>query len=33
VLAGMFDFEIAEDSQHAREAIASYPERERPWVV
>ena len=33
VLAGMFDFEIAEDAQHAREAIASYNERDRPWVA
>ena len=31
VLAGMFDFEIAEDTQHAREAIASYTDRVRPW--
>ncbi len=33
VLAGMFDFELAEDAQHAREAIASYPDRDRPWVA
>lgn len=33
VLAGMFDFELAEDAQHAREAFASYPERDRPWVA
>jgi len=33
VLAGMFDFEIAEDTQHARESIASYNERERPWIA
>jgi hypothetical protein len=33
VLAGMFDFEIAEDTQFAREAIASYGERVRPWTV
>jgi hypothetical protein len=33
VLAGMFDFEIAEDTQLAREAIASYTERDRPWVA
>jgi hypothetical protein len=33
VLAGMFDFELTEDAQHAREAIASYPERDRPWVA
>ena len=31
VLAGMFDFEIAEDAQHARKAIASYAQRDRPW--
>ena len=33
VLAGMFDFEITEDTQFAREAIASYTERPRPWTV
>jgi hypothetical protein len=33
VLAGMFDFELAEDAQHAREAIASAAERDRPWVA
>jgi hypothetical protein len=33
VLAGMFDFEIAEDVQHAREAIASYQQRPRPWLA
>ncbi len=33
VLAGMFDFEIAEDAQHASEAIASSTERERAWVA
>ena len=33
VLAGMFDFEIAEDAQFAREAIASYRDRERPWAA
>jgi hypothetical protein len=33
VLAGMFDFEIAEDAQHASEAIASCTERDRPWVA
>ena len=34
VLAGMFDFEIAEDSQFARDAIASYKERSsRPWTA
>jgi hypothetical protein len=31
VLAGMFDFEIAEDAQIAQEAAANYRERERPW--
>jgi len=33
VLAGMFDFEIAEDTQHAREAMAGAAERNRPWVA
>lgn len=33
VLAGMFDFELAEDAQHARDALASAIERERPWVA
>ena len=33
VLAGMFDFEIAEDSKFACEAIASYKERSRPWTA
>jgi len=33
VLAGMFDFEIAEDTEHAREAIAGAAGRDRPWVV
>jgi hypothetical protein len=31
VLAGMFDFEIAEDRQHACNAIAGCAERTRPW--
>ena len=31
VLAGMFDFEIAEDVQIAQEAVASHHDRERPW--
>jgi hypothetical protein len=31
LLAGMFDFEIAEDAQIARDAAASYRVRERPW--
>lgn len=31
VLAGMFDFEIAEDVQIAQEAIATHSKRERPW--
>jgi hypothetical protein len=31
VLAGMFDFEIAEDAQIAKEAAAAYKERQRPW--
>lgn len=33
VLAGMFDFELAEDMQHARDAIASCTERTRPWMA
>ena len=33
VLAGMFDFELAEDAQHAREAIADCTKRDRPWMV
>ncbi len=31
VLAGMFDFEIGEDSRIAREILAKLPERARPW--
>ena len=31
VLAGMFDFEIAEDAQTAREIIGSITQRPRPW--
>jgi len=27
----MFDFEIAEDAQIAKEAAAAYKERQRPW--
>jgi hypothetical protein len=33
VLAGMFDFEIAEDAQLIREALAGCGERSRPWVA
>jgi hypothetical protein len=33
VLAGMFDFEIAEDAQIAREAVASAAERDRAWLA
>jgi hypothetical protein len=33
VLAGMFDFEIAEDVQTARECMAGLTERERPWLA
>jgi hypothetical protein len=33
VLAGMFDFEIAEDVQHARGALAGSAERSRPWMA
>jgi len=31
VLAGMFDFEVAEDVQHARAAVAAAAQRARPW--
>jgi hypothetical protein len=31
VLAGMFDYEIAEDTKLAKEAFARAQERERPW--
>jgi len=31
ILAGMFDFEIAEDAKHAQAALASAAGRERPW--
>jgi hypothetical protein len=31
VLAGMFDFEIAEDVQIAQDAAAAHLDRERPW--
>jgi hypothetical protein len=31
VLAGMFDFEIAEDAKIAQEALANNRNRERPW--
>ncbi|MEN6492904.1 MAG: hypothetical protein ABFD16_01315 [Thermoguttaceae bacterium] len=31
VLAGMFDFEIAEDVRIAKEVLASIPKRTRPW--
>jgi hypothetical protein len=31
ILAGMFDFEIAEDAQTAAEALAGIKTRERPW--
>jgi hypothetical protein len=33
VLAGMFDFEIAEDVQIASKAVASRQDRERPWMA
>lgn len=33
VLAGMFDFEIAEDGQLARETVAALAHRERPWMA
>lgn len=31
VLAGMFDFEIADDAKLARETLAAIKDRERPW--
>lgn len=31
ILAGMFDFQIAEDAKIAREGIAKSAQRERPW--
>lgn len=31
VLAGMFDFEIAEDAKLVLDAVASHRDRERPW--
>ncbi len=31
VLAGMFDFEIADDAKIAKDAAAAYKERQRPW--
>ena len=33
VLAGMFDFEIAEDTQIAQKVLASTPQRPRPWIA
>ena len=33
VLAGMFDFEIAEDVRIANEVLAGSPKRERPWLA
>jgi len=33
VLAGMFDYEIAEDTKIAKEIIAGISERARPWVA
>ena len=33
VLAGMFDFEIAEDTQIARDTLAAAQQRERPWLA
>lgn len=33
VLAGMFDFEIAEDVKIAQETLSGIKERSRPWVV
>ncbi|MBM4030537.1 MAG: hypothetical protein FJ291_01990 [Planctomycetes bacterium] len=31
IFAGMFDFDIAEDAQIARDILASQPKRSRPW--
>jgi hypothetical protein len=31
ILAGMFDFEVAEDARTAREILADLPKRTRPW--
>ena len=33
ILAGMFDFQIAEDAKIAREGIAKSTERDRPWCA
>jgi hypothetical protein len=33
VLAGMFDFEIAEDVQVARETMSGLGQRTRPWMA
>lgn len=33
VLAGMFDFEIAEDAQLAKETLSGIRERPRPWLA
>jgi len=33
VLAGMFDFEVAEDVQIAKEALGGLSERERAWMA
>jgi hypothetical protein len=33
VLAGMFDFEVAQDVKIAKEALAGVKERARPWVA
>jgi hypothetical protein len=33
VLAGMFDFEIAEDAQIARDTLAAIGKRDRPWLA
>ena len=31
ILAGMFDFQIAEDAQIARDTLAANKNRARPW--
>lgn len=31
ILAGMFDFEIAEDVQLVKDILAAQPKRARPW--
>lgn len=33
ILAGMFDFQIAEDARLARELVAAHQKRPRPWIA